>query len=177
MVDDPDQADELADLAADVAAGEANANVVLTRFLPASPPSELASGLGADLSRMTASMDELHDLAARIEARGVRCTPTTRFSTDIAQDLVAQITSTDSDAVLLALDAVADVPPAVVAVLRDTLTCDVGLLVDPLPATDVTPGGPVVVSLVGGSNDGGALEARAALRPGPPGPVEPGRRC
>ena len=156
-VDDPSQAETLADLAAEVAAGVAGASVVLTRFLSASPRFELASGLGGELSEMTASMAELHELTARVEARGVRCTPMSRFSNDIGPDLVAQIDSTDSDVVLLALDDTGEISPVAAAVLRDALSCDVGLVIGP-PAAGEPSGGPVAVTLVGGLNDGGALE-------------------
>ena len=157
VVDDPSRADALADLAAELTRGEATAAVVLTRFLPASPPLEIASGLGGDLSRMTASMAELHQLTARVEATGVRCAAMSRFSDDIGGDLVAQIESTESDVVLLGLDDAADVTPEAAAVLRDALSCDVGVLIGPDPQPGAE-GEPVTVTLVEGINDGGALE-------------------
>ena len=157
VVDDPSRADALADLAAELTRGEAAAAVVLTRFLPASPPLEIASGLSGDLSRMTASMAELHQLTARVEATGVRCAAMSRFSEDITRDLLAQIESTESDIVLLGLDDAADVPPEAAAVLHDALSCDVGLLIGPKPQPGAAAG-PVTVTLVEGNNDGGALE-------------------
>ncbi len=160
VVEDPSRADGLADLAAELTSGEAQAAVVLTRFLPSSPPLEIASGISGDLSRMTASMAELHQLTARVEAHGVRCAAMSRFSDDISRDLVAQIESTESDVVLLGLDAAADVSPEAAAVLRDALSCDVGLVIGPAPQPG-TADEPVAVTLVGGINDGGALELAA----------------
>jgi K+:H+ antiporter len=157
IIDDPAVANALVDLAAQLAAGDPHANVVVTRFLIAGPPLELSSGLGGDLMRMTSSLQELHQLTARVETAGVTSAATSRFSDNVTQDLLAQVASTESDIVLLGDQGDPQDTSLIAALLRDAVTCDVAVLTGD-GGTEPSDR-PVAATLTGGVNDGGVLEA------------------
>jgi Kef-type K+ transport system membrane component KefB len=157
VVDDPASADALVDVAAQLAGGDPHANVVVTRFLTAEPPLELSSGLGGDLMRMTSSLEELHQLTARVEAAGATSAASSRFSNDIVHDLLAQIESTETDVVLIADHGDPQATATITALLRDAVTCDVAILTgaDGVELGDRS----IAATLTGGVNDGAVIEA------------------
>ncbi len=92
----------LISLATDLAASEQPSQVVLSLFRPQhNAPLELGSGLSIELAEMAAVMGELEMHAEAIRARGIDCAVLSRFSADLTEDAIAQVTTTNADVVLL----------------------------------------------------------------------------
>jgi Kef-type K+ transport system membrane component KefB len=113
------------DVALDLIADERPAEIVLSSIQPfGSTRLEVGSGLSEELAAMTESMSRLEQLVHRGAQEDVSVNVVTRFSTDIAADLLAQIEAIRPRVVLLgAEDDVADVvaseAPCQVAMVND----------------------------------------------------------
>ncbi len=90
LVDDVERSGPAVDVAVDLARSEDDAEVVLSRIGRAGPRTELGSGFMGDLARMTSSMDELRELMASVQGRGVVAVPQSQFTDDVGRELVAQ---------------------------------------------------------------------------------------
>lgn len=103
LVDDPQTAVPLVDVAARLASTKTNTDVVLVHLVAHSQTErlDLGSGLGGELLAMTQTMDVLQQLAARAEQRGVTTVVQSRFSDDVAAELPAYIAATDPDTIVL----------------------------------------------------------------------------
>ncbi len=160
----------LVDVAADLAASEQPAEVVLSRLSHQSAAVELGAGLGNQLAEIAASMDSLRTLQSRAEARGVRTAVYNQASTDPVGDWLKQVDTLGADVVVLVAGAgPADLVPRMLAVAQ----CDVVVIADPSGAGVGTvrhPSGPVVVTVGEGRHRAAALELaiRAAAANGAP---------
>ncbi len=103
--DDPDPVRDaaLVDIAIDLAAARGPGVAAIARLLPQRRAGrlEVGSGLSGGLTAMTSGMAELHALAARGKAKGVRVGVFSQFSEDIEADLTRYILDADPDLVLL----------------------------------------------------------------------------
>lgn len=102
LVDAVGDAPALVDLAVDLVDDTEHSEVVLTRYRPGPSAVELGSGLQGQLAEMATSLGELHEWAAHAHARGVRTAVFSQFSSQVADDFLAQVVSLDADVVVLA---------------------------------------------------------------------------
>ncbi len=117
LIEDVTAAAPMVEMAAELAATESPAQVVLTMF-PSQETDQLEVGAGMsfELAVMADLLDELEQLATRVRHRGVDAVVLSRFSADPAADLHEQAESLDVNVLLLpagsplASDALADVP-------------------------------------------------------------------
>jgi Kef-type K+ transport system membrane component KefB len=92
----------LISLAGDIAASERPSQVVLSLFRPQEiAPLELGTGLSFELAEMAAIMGDLEVQAEALRARGLDCVVLSRFSADLTEDAITQITTTNADVVIL----------------------------------------------------------------------------
>lgn len=90
------------ELALHVVADERPAEIVVSCIEPFNTARlEVGSGLGEELAVMTESMDSLEELVQRGADRDVSVTILTRFSRDVAADLLAQIDAMNPDVVVM----------------------------------------------------------------------------
>ena len=162
----------MVDLAADLVADEPNGEVVITRFAPRDRKLAAAGSADGDREIIMGWLGDLHDLARRVETRGIRCSVLYHLSDDVAADLVAQARDVAAELLVVggpreervegrsALDQFAVSTGLVyrefVRRVLDEARCDVGVLVHPTQTSDGADG-PVAVVL-GGPHDHVALE-------------------
>ena len=79
----------------------AGSELVMARLVPLDSRLEIGTGLGSELAAMASTVDELHELAARAEERGVRPVVRSQFTDDPHEELLRQATSLEADVVLL----------------------------------------------------------------------------
>ena len=124
FIDDLAGSGPLVEVALDLVGGERPAEIVLARLAPFPVATvEVGSGLLGALAGMTADADGLERVAARVRESGIPVTVLSRFSDDPALDLVAMVSSSDADVVVLdagtqVVAAVRRAGPAAVAVLH-----------------------------------------------------------
>jgi len=163
----------MVDLAADLVADEPNGEVVITRFAPRDRRLDGAAGAEAEREIIMGWLSDLHDLARRVETRGIRCSVLYQLSDDVAADLVAQAREVVAELLVVggpreervegqsALDEFAASTGLVyrefVRRVLDDARCDVGVLVHPTASAADAADGPVAVAL-GGLHDHAALE-------------------
>jgi len=106
LVDQPETAGPLVDVAADLAATRAGSELVLAHLVPvrSSGRLEVGTGLGGELMQMTVVMRQLHDLAEGAAARGARAVVLSRMSDDIPQELPAYLAAAEPDTLVLGAD-------------------------------------------------------------------------
>ncbi len=104
LVEAPETAAPLVDVAVDLAASRPNSEVVLSHLVPHQPATrlEVGSGLGGELLQMTQTMNKLHELAARAQANGVKCVVQARFSDDVAAELPGYVAAAGPGTIVLA---------------------------------------------------------------------------
>jgi Kef-type K+ transport system membrane component KefB len=161
----PENAERLVDVAVALVGDERPAEIVLSRLTTHAAGGEVSSGLVAELAAMAGSMGALNAQARRVEGLGIPCTVLSRFSGDIATDLLAQSASLEADVILL--DALAAGGPERRGFLHRLFsgasTADVAVLVDPagrgLPLDD-----PRRVAVTTGDRPHDDAAAEAAVR-------------
>jgi Kef-type K+ transport system membrane component KefB len=155
LVDDPDTAPPLVDLAAQIARSRSNSEVVLVHLVPneAAGRLEVGSGLGGELLQLTQTMDVMHRLAALAEARGVQVVVQSRFSDDVAAELPDYVAAADPDTVVLHRGT------APLAELNAGGKAQLVVLIKPLPETPTA----AVARLAKGGDTEAALQVAAQL--------------
>ncbi len=159
LVDDPRTAAPLVDLAAMLASTRANTDVVLSHLVAHSETSrlEMGSGLGGELLAMTQTMDELHQLAARAEQRGVTTIVQSRFSDNVAAELPGYIAAADPDTIVMHRDAALLGDHA--SELTSASRAQVVVLLRPLPESPTT----AAAQLTRGADSDAAVQVAAHL--------------
>lgn len=161
-VDEPTEAKRLCDTALAAVGDERPAEIVLVRFIPHAGDQEITAGVAAELAAMTRSNAALNSLAARVRARGVRCTVLSRLSEDVVGDLLSAALALRADVILI--DG-AGGPDAFR--LQRQAACDVVVMVDPR-RRGVRPGAGQQVVLAAGErlHDAAACEFGVRLARG-----------
>ena len=132
-VDEPTDAERLVDVAAAIVGDERPSEVVLTRFLPHPGGAEISGGLVAELAAMAVATEVLNAQARRLAERDIDCSVLSRFSADVAADLLAQAEAVEADVLLLERTPDGDRPQARLDErLPESPPCDVAVLDDPL---------------------------------------------
>ncbi|HEX9625290.1 MAG TPA: cation:proton antiporter [Streptosporangiaceae bacterium] len=155
LVDDPVTAGPLVDVAAQLASARSNTEVVLTHLVRQAKTERLdfGSGLGGELLTMTATMDTLHQLAARAEARGVTVIVQSRFSDDVAAELPGYVGAADPDKIVMYRDA------APISELSNEGRVQIVVLVKPLPEAPTA----AVAHWIRGADSDAALQVAGEL--------------
>ncbi|HET7018916.1 MAG TPA: cation:proton antiporter [Streptosporangiaceae bacterium] len=155
LVDDPVTAGPLVDLAAQLASSRSNTEVVLTHLVANRQTErlEVGIGLGGELLAMTATMDTLHQLATRAEARGVNTIVQSRFSDDVAAELPGYVGAADPDKIVMYRDA------APISELSNEGRVQIVVLVKPLPEAPTA----AVAQWVRGADSDAALQVAGEL--------------
>ena len=156
------EARQLVDAAVDIVGDEEPSELVLTRFRPLSTHLEVASGLGAELGEVAASLEHLRELARRAEESGVRAAVRSQFSDDIRRDLLLQVEAVEADVLLLG-SSTEWLPPdqreAFHSGLMREAPCVVSLLHDPSGrGIQVGPEHPIVATTAEGVDSTAAVE-------------------
>jgi len=103
LVDEPETAGPLVDVAADLAATRPGTELALVHLesLRSEKRLEVGAGLGGELMQMTLVMGQLHTLAERAGARGAPALVLSRFSDDVSGELAAYIAAAEPDTLVL----------------------------------------------------------------------------
>ncbi len=169
LVDDPESAEPLVEVACELAGSTEPAEVVVTRLRP--QPAELEPGVGGStmpLLLMADAMDDLHVLQGLVEDRGVTGVAFSQFSLDVVGDLAEQAERQRADVVLVGDDRSVPTPADRPREVAARLPKDLALVVVPTVAA-LDPGRTELVVDAGPHPHGtGAFElaARWALADG-----------
>ena len=103
LIDNPQTAGPLIDVAARLAASRPNSELVLSHLVPHRPAGrlEVGSGLGGELLQMTQTMAALKELAAQAGPPEVAATVQSRFSDDVSAELAAFVAAAEPDTIVL----------------------------------------------------------------------------
>lgn len=160
-VEDPADAEHLVDVALAAIGPERPSEIVLTRFVPRDQAgAEISAGLVAELAAVASSNAALSAQSARVQAHGVECTVLSRFSDDVAHDLVTQAAALEADVILLGRGG-----DAFLQQLRREAPCDVVTMLDP-HNRGVPPGRPVLALTGERDHDQAAVELAVRLADG-----------
>ena len=114
---------------------------------------EVGSGLGGELLAMTATMDTLHQLEARAQARGVTTIVQSRFSDNVAAELPGYVGAADPDKIVMYRDA------APISELSNEGRVQIVVVVNPLPEAPTA----VVAHWIRGADSDAALQVAGEL--------------
>jgi hypothetical protein len=103
LIEAPETAAPLVDIGAALAAGRGHSQLILCHLVAYEHDtrSEVATGLGGELARMTRTTGDLRALADRAPARGVSAAVRSRFSQDIAAELPGYVAAARPDTIVL----------------------------------------------------------------------------
>jgi Sodium/hydrogen exchanger family/Universal stress protein family len=103
LIDDPQTAGPLIEVAARLAASRPNSELVLSHLVPHRPAGrlEVGSGLGGELLQMTQTMARLKELAVQAGPPAVSATVQSRFSDDVSAELPAFVAAAGPDTIVL----------------------------------------------------------------------------
>ena len=160
-VGEDDDPAALVDTALAFVGDERPAEIVLTRFAAREGGAQVSGGLVAELAAMAAATAPLNVQAARSKAQGVPCTVLSRFSADVAGDLLAQAEALEADVLLLGDVGKSTHDAEVAARLVSARPCDVVVL--QAAAGGAAVGGPVAVPVGESMHDDAAEELAARV--------------
>jgi len=103
VIDDPETAGPLVDVAVRVAASRPRSEVVLSHLVPHRQAGrlEVGAGVGGELLVMTQTMRKLHDLSVRAAERAVICVVQARFSDDVTEELPGFVAAAQPQTIVL----------------------------------------------------------------------------
>jgi Kef-type K+ transport system membrane component KefB len=103
VIDQPETAEPLVDVGADLASTRPGAELVLVHLVSARSENrlEVGTGIGGELLQMTVIMSQLHALAERSAVRGAQAVVLSRFSDDVPGELPAYVAAAEPDTVVL----------------------------------------------------------------------------